>query len=157
MPNSQFYSNHVRFDPPFHFFLMPVTAITTIAIIVRAVRQPNLWNIWLIVVAIAAVVLVLKSRMNALKVQDRVIRLEERLRLMTVLPAAMRPRIAELTDDQFIGLRFVSDDELPSLCQRVLDEKLTKKQIKQAVKSWRPDYLRVILLVGKPHPLPHPT
>ena len=143
MPNPQSYANHARFDPPFHFFVMPVTLITTITIIVRAVRQPSLWSIWLVVVAFAAVVLVLKSRLNALKVQDRVIRLEERLRLMNVLPEAMRPRIAELTDEQFIGLRFACDEELPELCQRVLAEKLTKKQIKQAVTKWRPDYLRV--------------
>lgn len=139
----QSYSNHLRFDPPFHFFLVPVTLITAIAIIVRAVRTPNLWNLWLIVVAIAAVLLVVKSRLNALRVQDRVIRLEEQLRMMKVLPEAMRPRISELTDDQFIGLRFASDEELPALCLRALDEKLTKKQIKQAIKTWRPDYSRV--------------
>ena len=143
MPNAQSYSNHARFDPPFHFFVMPVTLITTISLIVRAVRTPTLWTIWTVVVALAAVVLVLKSRLNALKVQDRVIRLEEQLRLMKVLPESLRPRIAELTDAQFIGLRFACDDELPALCQRALDEKLTKKQIKQAVKTWRPDYLRV--------------
>ncbi len=139
----QSYSSHVRFDPPFHFFVMPVTLITTISLIVRAVRFPSFWNIWLVVVAFAACVLVLKTRLNALKVQDRVIRLEERLRLMSVLPETMRPRIEELTDDQFIGLRFACDDELPALCRRALEEKLTKKQIKQAVTKWRPDYLRV--------------
>jgi hypothetical protein len=72
-----------------------------------------------------------------------VIRLEERLRLMSVLPEAMRPRIGELTDDQFIGLRFASDEELPGLVKRALDEKLRKKDIKKAVSNWRPDYLRV--------------
>ena len=143
MPSAQSYTNHVRFDPLFHFFILPVTIITVISIIVRAVRTPNLWNIWTVVVAIAAALLVVKSRLNALRVQDRVIRLEEQLRMMKVLPEAMRPRIADLTDDQFIGLRFASDEELPTLCQRALDEKLTKKQIKQAVKTWRPDYMRV--------------
>ncbi len=143
MPAPQSYSNHARFDPPFHFFVLPVTVITTISLIVRAVRFPNFWNIWLVVVALAACVLVLKTRLNALKVQDRVIRLEERLRLMSVLPEAMRPQIADLTNEQFIGLRFACDEELPALCQRALAEKLTRKQIKQAVTKWRPDYLRV--------------
>jgi hypothetical protein len=135
MPKTQSYANHARFDPPFHFFLMPVTLITTISLIVRAVRSPNFWNIWLVVV--------LKTRLNALKVQDRVIRLEERLRLMTVLPEAMRARVDELTDAQLIGLRFACDEELPTLCKRALDEQLSKKAIKQAVTKWRPDYLRV--------------
>ena len=143
MSTSQSYANHVRFDPPFHFFLMPVTLITTIALIVRAVRQPSLLTIWLVVVALAGVVAVFKIRLNALKVQDRVIRLEERLRLISVLPEATRSRIDELSDGQLIGLRFACDEELPALCQRALDEKLSKKAIKQAVTKWRPDYLRV--------------
>ena len=139
----QSYANHARFDPPFHFFAFPVTVITAITLIVRAAKSPNFWNIWLVIVGAAAIVAMLKIRLNALKVQDRVIRLEERLRLMTVLPEAMRPRIAELNDDQFVGLRFAADEELPELCRRALDEKLTRKQIKQAVRSWRADYLRV--------------
>jgi hypothetical protein len=143
MPNPQSYANHARYDPPFHFFVMPVAVITTISLIVRAVRFPSFWSIWLVVVGFAAIVLVLKARLYALKVQDRVIRLEERLRLMTVLPEKMRPRIAELTDGQLVGLRFACDDELPALCNRALDEQLTKKQIKQAVQNWRPDYMRV--------------
>jgi len=143
MPTPQSYANHLRFDPPFHFFLVPVTLITTIAMIVRAVRQPTLWTIWLVIVAFAGVFAVFKIRLNALKVQDRVIRLEERLRLMSVLPEAMRPRIDDLTDDQLIGLRFACNEELPALCKRALDEQLSKKAIKQAVTKWRPDYLRV--------------
>ena len=143
MPAPQSYSNHARFDPPFHFFALPVMVITTIWLIMRAVRFPTVWNGWLVVVGFAVIVLAIKSRLNALRVQDRVIRLEERLRLMSVLPETLRPRIAELTDDQFIGLRFACDEELPALCRRALDEKLTKKQIKQAVKTWRPDNTRV--------------
>jgi hypothetical protein len=143
MAAPQSFSNHVRFDPPFHFFVMPVTAITFISLIVRAVRFPNSWNIWMTVVGLAAVVAIVKSRLNALKVQDRVIRLEERLRLMAVLPETMRPRIADLTDDQLVALRFASDAELPAMVQRAVNEKLSRRQIKQAVTNWRPDYMRV--------------
>ena len=143
MEKSQNYGNHTRFDPPFHFFVVPVTGITLVSIIVRAVRFPNFWNVWLVVVGLAAAVALVKSRLNALKVQDRVIRLEERLRMMSVLPEAMRPRIGELTDDQFVALRFASDAELAALVQRALNEKLSRKQIKKAVTNWRPDYLRV--------------
>jgi len=143
MAAPQSFSNHVRFDPPFHFFVMPVTGITFISLIVRAVRFPNFWNLCMVVVGLAAVVAIVKSRLNALKVQDRVIRLEERLRLMAVLPETMRPRIAELTDDQFVALRFASDAELPALVQRAVNERLSRRQIKQAVTNWRPDYMRV--------------
>jgi hypothetical protein len=143
MEKSQSFSNHARFDPPFHFFVVPVVGITVISIIVHAVRFPSVWNVWLVVVGFAAAVAVVKSRLNALKVQDRVIRLEERLRLMTVLPEAMRSRISELSDEQFIGLRFASDAELPGLVERALSEKLSCKEIKKAVANWRPDYLRV--------------
>jgi hypothetical protein len=139
----QTYSNHARFDPPFHFVVLPVVLITTIAIIVRAVREPSLWSVWLVVVAFAGSVAVLTIRLYALKVQDRVIRLEERLRMMAVLPEATRSRIGELTDAQFIGLRFASDEELLALVKRALDEKLGRKDIKKAVANWRPDYSRV--------------
>jgi len=139
----QTYANHARFDPPFHFFVLPVVLITTIAIIVRAVREPSLWSVWLVVVVFAGMVAVFKIRLNPLKVQDRVIRLEERLRMMALLPEATRSRIGELTDGQFVGLRFASDEELPALVKRALDEKLSRKDIKKAVTNWRPDYSRV--------------
>jgi hypothetical protein len=140
---TQDYAHHGRLDPPFHFFVLPVTLLTTLAIIVRAVREPGLWNGWLVVVALAGCIAVLKIRLNALRVQDRLIRLEERLRLSSLLAEPLRSRIGELTDAQFVGLRFASDDELPALVKRALDEKLPLKEIKKAVVKWRPDYSRV--------------
>jgi uncharacterized membrane protein YdbT with pleckstrin-like domain len=139
----QTFANHARWDPPFHFFVMPVALITTIAIIVRAVLEPRLWTVWLVVVALAGCVAILKIRLNALKVQDRVIRLEERLRMMSVLPETKRARIGELRDEQFVGLRFASDEELATLVERAISEKLSCKDIKRSVTKWRPDYLRV--------------
>jgi len=86
---------------------------------------------------------VLYGRLFALRVQDRLIRLEERLRYERVLPEELRWRADELTTDQFISLRFASNEELPALMRKVLDEKLTeRKAIKQLIKNWRPDYLR---------------
>jgi hypothetical protein len=140
---AQSFANHSRLDPPFHFFLMPVAVITTIGIIVHAVGAPSLRSVWLVVVAFAGCLAILKIRLNALRVQDRVIRLEERLRMLAILPEAMRSRIGELSGEQFIGLRFASDEELAGLMKRALDEKLGCKDIKKAVTNWRADYSRV--------------
>ena len=136
-------SNHARFDPPFHFFVLPVFAITVIIAIVHLVKYPGLHSAWLVVFAVAATLAVLKMRLYALKVQDRVIRLEERLRLAILLDKPLRARIAELSESQLVGLRFASDAELPALAARALSEKLSKAEIKKAISQWRPDYWRV--------------
>ncbi len=139
----QTFSNHTRYDPLFHFFILPVFAITLIVTIVHLVRRPGLHSAWLVVVMIAAIAVIFKLRLYALKVQDRVIRLEERLRLASLLDAALRPRIAEFTESQLIALRFASDAELPALAARALNEKLSSPDIKKAIQQWRPDYWRV--------------
>lgn len=140
---SQNFSNHTRYDPVFHFFILPVFAITVIATIVHLVRRPGLHSAWLVVFIIAAMAAVFNIRLYALKVQDRIIRLEERLRLASLLDAGLRPRIAEITESQLVGLRFASDAELPGLAARALNEKLSRSEIKKAVQQWRPDYWRV--------------
>jgi len=139
----QTYSSHTRFDPPFHFFIVPVFAITLIAALVHLIRRPGLHSAWMFVVMVAAVVAIFKMRLYALKVQDRVIRLEERMRLERLLVESMRPRIGEFTESQLIGMRFASDAELPALAARALSEKLSRAEIKKAVQQWRPDNWRV--------------
>lgn len=146
----QNYSNHTRFDPPFHFFVLPVLGIVVVSVLVhffhhlsRNGLHGNLHNTLLILLAVALATLAVKARLYALKVQDRVIRLEERLRLMQLLPEPLRARIPELTENQLIGLRFASDAEVAKLAERALNEKLSRKQIKQAIQNWRPDYWRV--------------
>jgi Family of unknown function (DUF6526) len=139
----QSYANHGRFDPPFHFFVIPVLTITFVTSIVHAVRHPGLLSAWAVVFVAALVVLTFKVRLYALKVQDRVIRLEERLRLATLAHDSCRSRISELSEAQLIALRFASDDELPALVELALNQKLGRKEIKKAVTNWRPDYLRV--------------
>jgi hypothetical protein len=139
----QTYANHGRFDPWYHFFLAPISLIIFIASIVHLVRHPHPWGLMHVVLAFALVVLVVKLRTYSLKVQDRVIRLEERLRLATLLPEPLRSRINELDIRQLIALRFASDAETPALVERALNEKLTQKQIKQAIQNWRADNFRV--------------
>lgn len=139
----QTFANHMRLDPLFHFFALPVFLISVIAAIVHFLMHPGLHSGWLFVVAVAAAIVVMKIRVYTLRVQDRVIRLEERLRLASLLPEPLRSRIPELTEEQLIGLRFASDAELPKLAERVLSEKLSRTDIKKAIQTWRPDYWRV--------------
>jgi len=142
-PSSQNFSNHTRFDPPFHFFILPVALASVIIAIVHAYKVPGFLNAWLIVIAIAAFLAAGKTRGYALKVQDRVIRLEERVRLASVLQEPLRSRIGELSGTQLIGLRFASDAELPALVQRALTENLSRADIKKSVTNWRADTARV--------------
>jgi membrane protein insertase Oxa1/YidC/SpoIIIJ len=146
----QTYANHTRFDPPFHFYLAPIFGLGLVLSLIHFFYhfshsdfRDNLHAFLLILLAIALIVLILRMRLYSLKVQDRVIRLEERLRLMQLVPEPLRSRIPELTEDQLIGLRFASDAEVGKLAERALNEELSRKQIKQAIQNWRPDYWRV--------------
>jgi hypothetical protein len=135
--------NHVMFDPPFHFFLIPLGFILLVWAVVNAVRHASTGSALLAGLAFLLILLALKSRAYALKVQDRVIRLEERLRLASLLDTASCGRIGELTEAQLIALRFASDAEAPVLAARALNEKLDRKGIKAAIQQWRGDYFRV--------------
>ncbi len=139
----QNFSNHTRYDPLFHFFILPVFALTLIAAIVHLAFKPGLHYAWLVILTVAALLTLFKIRLYSLKVQDRVIRLEERLRLMTLLDPALRARVPEFTESQLIALRFASDEELPALATRALNEKLGSADIKKAIRHWRPDDWRV--------------
>lgn len=143
-------ANHTRFDPLFHFFLLPVFALGVLLTLVHFCAhfaesdfRDNFHAFLLIVLAVALLTAVFKIRLYALKVQDRVIRLEERLRLTQLAPEPLRTRIPELTEDQLCALRFASDGEVTKLAERALNEKLSRKEIKAAIKEWRPDYWRV--------------
>jgi hypothetical protein len=139
----QTFANHKRWDPLFHFFALPVFLLLALAGMVHFIWRPGLHSALMFVVAVALAVVVVKVRNYALRVQDRVIRLEERLRLASLLPEPLRSRIPELTERQLIGLRFASDTELPKLAERALSEKLSQADIKKAIQTWRPDYWRV--------------
>jgi hypothetical protein len=136
-------SNHARLDEWFHFFIIPILLLNFIFAIYSLVRHPGYVQGWIALVSFTLLAMAFKMRIYSLKVQSRLIRLEEHLRLASLLPEPLRTRIAELSEDQLIGLRFASDGELADLVDRTLAEGLNRKQIKQAVKEWRPDYWRV--------------
>jgi len=103
----------------------------------------TLFAVWALAFSVLLFIVYAKMRIYPLKVQDRVIRLEERLRLSMLLDDKLRHRIPELTEDQLIALRFASDDEVPKLVTEVLEKKLTRKEIKERIETWRPDNWRV--------------
>ena len=139
----QTYSNHVRFFPLFHFFVAPVLMVNMFVALWGAIKAPSIATGWGFVVAATLVALALASRLMALSVQDRVIRLEMRLRLREALPLELQGRIADLTREQLVGLRFASDAELPDLVRKVLGGSLkTTTDIKKAIAQWQGDYLR---------------
>jgi hypothetical protein len=139
----QTYKNHTRLLPAFHFFVLPVLLLNLLNEARHAWRYPSEGAAFTAVVAAALLTLGFLSRTQALAVQDRVIRLEMRLRLRQVLPPELHARIPDLRPRQLVALRFASDAELPELVREILDGKLqTGKQIKQRVKNWQSDWLR---------------
>jgi Family of unknown function (DUF6526) len=146
MSDPQNCKNHTRWDPVWHFFIAPILLLNIIfSIYVTIHHWPDHHMLfgWWILMSIVLLLAVGRARQHSLTAQDRVIRLEERLRLAALLPSDELTRSQALTSSQLIGLRFASDAELPALVKRTLDESLTQKQIKEAIVNWRPDYLRV--------------
>ncbi len=140
----QTYANHVRTHPPFHFFLMPATLVLLILTIVNVVRHYGALESWiLLLIGLMAPVAILLIRINPLKVQDRLIRLEERQRCQALLPEQLKSRFGELTEAQIVALRFASDAELAGLIEKTLNSKLPGKDIKKAIVTWRADVFRV--------------
>lgn len=135
--------HHGRLHPAFHLITIPVLVANVVFAIVHCVHHFSVWSVWIVVVSVVAIVPVFLIRIYALKVQDRVIRLEERLRLQSLSDAEWHRQIYRLSEDQLIGLRFASDDEVVELAKQALEHGLTRKQIKERIKSWRPDYWRV--------------
>jgi hypothetical protein len=150
MSETQSFKNHTRRDPPFHFIAVPILLVNLIialaaTIYVATLHRPHelLFHLWLVLVSFALLVVAVNSRVKDLRVQDRVIRLEERLRYAALLSPAALSASANLAVPQIVALRFASDQELPGLIARTLAENLTPRQIKENISSWRPDTYRV--------------
>lgn len=135
-------ANHAKYDPPFHFVLAPLGLILFIGA-VRHALAAGTGEAWgLAGIAFTMLVALFKMRLYSLKVQDRLIRLEERLRLMAVAPQ-LEARAAELTEGQWVALRFASDAELPELAKQAMEQKLSGRDIKGRIRNWRADLFRV--------------
>jgi hypothetical protein len=140
---TQSFANHTKIVPPFHFVVLGIFTINLGWSIYRIAHAFSAESVISLLLAIAFILAALYGRLFALTVQDRVIRLEMRLRMMQLLPADLRSRIPEFSVNQLVALRFASDGELPALARKVLDEKLTdRKTIKKMIQNWEPDFLR---------------
>ena len=141
---AQTYATHTRWHPIFHFFALPVLALNVLYSLYVIYRNPGFASIWGAIVAIALVMVGLLARVYGLRNQDRIIRLEERVRLGALVPDDLRARIGELSTSDLIGLRFCSDDEVVDAVRAVLaGERKGRQDIKAGVKTWRPDYHRL--------------
>ena len=141
--SDQSYKNHVRLFPPFHFFVLPVFFINVIVTGWLLYRAPSRLGVWELGVAVALLLASLTARVMALAVQDRVIRLEMRLRMRELLPPDLQARIPAITREQCVALRFASDAELPGLVRKVLAGELkSNADIKRQITHWQGDYLR---------------
>jgi hypothetical protein len=144
MPDPQSFKNHAKFVPLYHGFAFPVAAINFVWSVYRAYTRPSWDTAIAMLLGAALIVIFFFARIFALSVQDRIIRLEMRLRMREQLPADLVARIPEFTTSQLIALRFASDAELPALARKVLDDRVTnRKAIKQMITDWQADHQRV--------------
>lgn len=144
MAETQNFANHVRWHPPFHFVASPLLLIYLIWSVVQLVRHPGWESGMNLILTIVIVITFFLTRVYALMVQDRLIRLEEQLRFQRVLPADLAQRAAGISIPFLVALRFASDEELAGLVRQVLDNKFAKPvEVKKAIRNWRGDYHRV--------------
>ena len=144
MAETQSYQNHTRYFPLVHFVITPLLLFNLIWHIVRLYQEPSWDRAEMILLAITLILISLAARIQSLRAQDRVVRLEERIRYRALLPEGLAEKAAAMRTGQMIALRFASDEELPGLIERVLNGELNEsKEIKLAIRNWRGDYLRV--------------
>jgi len=142
----QSYQSHRQYVPGFHFVTFGILLVNIFWALWRLFRGADLPfadRVWGVAMAIALMLLAWYTRTFPLKVQDRVIRLEERLRLAQLLPPDLVPRIHELSTGQLVALRFAGDEEIPELTRKILSENVrSREEIKKLIRNWRPDHLR---------------
>lgn len=143
-PKPQNFANHRRIVPMYHVVAFLLIVVNAGYAAWMTITRFSVANAMYLLLMIAVFLLFWYARVFAIGVQDRVIRLEERLRFERVLPDPLKPRIGDFTVAQLVGLRFASDAELPALAQEVLDQNIEDRdEIKKKVTDWRADYNRV--------------
>ena len=141
---TQNFENHTRWVPTYHYVLAPIVLINLIWSLYKVVVDFSADRVMGLLLSVGFLLLFYHSRQFAKTVQDRVIRLEMRLRLERILPPDLRARTNDFTLKQLIALRFASDAELPDLAKKVLNENLTDgTAVKRMIRNWQPDLLRV--------------
>jgi hypothetical protein len=144
MQKTQTFENHARYYPLVHFILVPILGFNVIWQSVRLYQEPNWDRVENILMAFAFIILTVAARLQALKAQDRVIRLEETLRYAKLLTPDLAAKASDFATGNIIALRFASDEELSELVARTLNNEFQNpKELKRAIKNWRGDYLRV--------------
>ncbi len=144
MPEPLSYKTHRAYDPLYHFFVVPVLGINVLFTAYVLVRRPIFVNVWALIFAIALLGLAWRVRYFPLRIQDRLIRLEETLRLQRVLPEELRGKISDLSTRELIALRFCTDDELPEHVRAIYaGEYRGGENVKSRIKTWRPDPHRI--------------
>ena len=143
MATVQSYKNHTRWLPPFHFFAVPVLLINLLNTIRHLYLAPSRSTAFAVLVAAAILAACFLARTQALAAQDRLIRLEMRLRLQALLPTDLQARFNDLTVKQLVGLRFAGDAEMADLVRTVLKDNTQQAEIKKMIKQWVPDHVRV--------------
>lgn len=143
MAESQTFATHRRFYPLFHFFIVPMLLLNVIVQIVYLARHwPSRLAMWNVALGVVLVLLSLAGRLMTLTVQDRLIRLEETVRMQRLLPDDLRGRVSEFSTGQMISMRFCPDDELPDLARIVLTDQIrSRDEIKKRIKNWKADTL----------------
>ena len=140
---TQSFQHHTAWSPLFHFVATPIVLLNVVIATRHAWYVGSRYAWWNVVFAVGIAAGIFVSRLMVLAVQDRLIRLEMRLRLRELLPAASHGDILRLTVRQMVALRFASDAELPELVQRVLKGEFAReKAIKAAIKDWQADWQR---------------
>ncbi len=139
----QSFQSHTRWYPPFHYVALPILFGNFLYQGYHVFQAPSFYTVWGLILAVGLLGLAVATRQMVISVQDRVIRVEERLRLHRLLSADLQPKVDSLTRGQLIAIRFASDGEVEGLVRDMLAGKYTtQKDIKGAVKNWRSDFLR---------------
>ena len=142
MAAQQSFENHAKVVPAYHYFTFGLIAAYLVYRLYIVATAFSLDAVMSLLLAVGVMMAAFWSRVFALRVQDRVIRLEMRIRLLRVAPA-IAPRLGEFTINQLCSLRFAGDTELPALAEQVLAERLDdRKAIKRMIKNWQADLLR---------------